>query len=228
MLLLGWVGAFILVKGTSDQASIESGTLLRLFLPGFPPLLILTALIPLLWRDRFAAGQDSGTVGRRVLVGAAVVFGLVPVLLFLVLPPLHARTAVKYFDENVFVPVDGDFTVTVGRGRGGELLRWKGASASTTDAFYRVFRVRPEKAAPDPTLPAGRDGIRCLALPGDRASDCRLEMTPVGESRTTSFVDHPPAGPWVYRVGLVANWLDEPSLGDLTLLSGPGRLPAQH
>jgi hypothetical protein len=228
VLLLGWAGAFILVKGTSDQANIEGGTLLRLFLPGFPPLLILTTLIPLLWRDRLPAGPGSRAVGRRVLAGAVVVFGLVPVLIFLALPPLHARTAVKYFDENVFVPVDRGFTVKVGRGGGGELVRWKSASTSTTHAFYRVFRVRPEKPAPDPTLPSGRDGIRCLAVAGDRANDCRLEMTPIGESRTTSFVDHPPAGPWVYRVGLVANWLDDPSLGDLMLLSGPGRLPAQH
>src|SRR5439155_24814406 len=42
LLLIGWVGAFILVKGTSDQANVEGGTLLRLFLPGFPPLLLFT------------------------------------------------------------------------------------------------------------------------------------------------------------------------------------------
>jgi Dolichyl-phosphate-mannose-protein mannosyltransferase len=228
LLLLGWVGAFILVKGTSDQANIESGTLLRLFLPGFPPLLIFTALIPLAWRDRLPGGPDSRAVDRRVLAGAAVVFGLVPVLLFLALSPLRDRSAVKYFDENVFVPVDGGFTVTVGRGGGGELVRWRGVSASTTDAFYRVFRVRPDEPAPDPTLAPGREGIRCLAVARHRASDCRLEMTPIGESRTASFVDHPPAGPWVYRVGLVTNWLDDLSLGDLMLLSAPGRLPAQH
>jgi hypothetical protein len=150
------------------------------------------------------------------------------VLLLLALSPLHDRTAVKYFDESVFVPVDKGFTVTVGRGGGGELVRWRGASASTTHAFYRVFRVRPEKPAPDPTLARGRDGIRCLAVGQHRANDCRLEMTPIGVSRTTSFVDPPPAGPWVYRVGLVANWLDDPTLGDLMLLSRPGRLPALH
>jgi len=87
------------------------------------------------------------------------------------------------------------------------------------------------KPAPDPTLPPGRDGIRCLRFaPGshDRASDCRLEMTVVGVSRSTSFVDHPPPGPWVYRVGLMANWRDDAAIGDVVLLSGPGRLAAQH
>jgi len=231
LLLLGWVGAFILVKGTSDQASIERGTLLRLFLPGFPPLLIFTALIPLVWRRPPATRLPSCRVGRRVLLAAAIVFALAPVLLFLALSPLHGATAVKYFPQNVMVPIDEGFTVAVRRGGGGELVTWRGPSPSSTHAFYRVFRVRPVKPAPDPTLPPGRDGIRCLRFsPGsrDRASDCRLEMNAVGVSRTTSFVDHPPAGPWVYRVGLAANWLDDPTLGDLLLLSAPGRLAAQH
>lgn len=230
LLLLGWVGAFILVKGTSNQANIEGGTLLRLLLPGFPPLLIFTALIPLLWRDRQSSRLDSRGVSRRALVGAAILFGFVPVVLFAAFSPLRNRTAVKYFDENVMVPVDSNFTVSVARAPGGngELVRWRGTPASSPRAFYRVFRVRPVKPAPDPTLPPGSDGIRCLAVARHRADDCRLEMTPIGESRTTRFVDHPPAGPWIYRVGLVANWLDDPSLGDLMLLSTPGRLPAQH
>ncbi len=228
LLLLGWVGAYILVKGTSDQANIEGGTLVRLFLPGLPPLVIFTALVPLLWRERWRGRLPSRRVGNRALLASAAVFGLVPVLLFLVLSPLRERTTVKYFAENVFVPVDTGFTVSVGRGGGGELVTWRGASASSTHAFYRVFRVRPVRPAPDPTLAPVRDGIRCLAVAHRRANDCRLEMNAIGESRTTSFVDHPPAGPWVYRVGLVANWLDDPTLGDLTLLSAPGLLPAQH
>lgn len=228
LLLLGWVGAFILVKGTSDQANIEGGTLLRLFLPGFPPLLVFTALLPLLWQAPLPTRRPSRRVGRRALIAAAVVFGLAPVLLLAALSPLRGRTAVKYYEENVMVPVDTGFTVAVRRGGGGELVTWRGASASATHAFYRVFRVRPVRPAPDPTLPPGRDGIRCLAVARNRANDCRLEMDVVGVSRTTSFVDHPPAGPWVYRVGLVANWLDDQTLGDLFLLSGPGRLGAQH
>jgi hypothetical protein len=230
LLLIGWVGAFILVKGTSDQANVEGGTLLRLFLPGFPPLLLFTALMPLLWRDRLPTRFASRPVGRRALAGAGLVFGLIPVVLFAALSPLRSRAVVKYFDENVVVPVDSRFTVSVARAPGGvgELVRWHGASTSSAQAFYRVFRVRPVKPAPDPTLPPGSDGIRCLAVARRRANDCRLEMTPIGESRTTSFVDHPPAGAWVYRVGLVANWRDDASLGDLMLLSAPGRLAAQH
>jgi len=228
LLLLGWVGAFILVKGTSDQANIESGTLLRLVMPGFPPLVIFTALLSLLLQAPLPLEVPSRRVGRRALMAAAVVFGLAPVLLFAVLSPLRGRTAVKYFPQNVMVPVDAGFTVDVRRGGGGELVTWRGASTSNTHAFYRVFRVRPVRPAPDPTLPPARDGIRCLAVAHDRANDCRLEMKVVGVSRTKSFVDHPPAGPWTYRVGLVANWLDDPSVGDLFLLSGPGRLAAQH
>jgi hypothetical protein len=110
-------------------------------------------------------------------------------------------------------------------------VTWRGPSPSSTHGFYRVFRARPVLPAPDPTLPPGRDGIRCLPRPPgsrNRADDCRLEMKVVGVSRARRFVDHPPAGPWVYRVGLHANWLDDPTVGDLFLLSGPGRLAAQH
>jgi hypothetical protein len=228
LLLLGWVGAFILVKGTSEQANIESGTLLRLVLPGFPPLLISTALLPLLWQAPLPLRVPFRRLRRRSLLAAAVVFGLAPVLLFAVLSPLRGRTVVKYFPQNVMIPLAGGFTVDVRRGRGGELVTWHGASTSNTHAFYRIFRVRPVRPAPDPTLPPTRDGIRCLRVARDRANDCRLEMKVAGVSRTKSFVDHPPAGPWVYRVGLVANWLDDTSLGDLFLLSGPGRLAAQH
>jgi hypothetical protein len=152
-------------------------------------------------------------------------------VLFLALSPLHGREVVKYFPQNVMVPVNSAITLDVRRGGGGELVTWRGFSPSSSDAFYRIFRVRPVRPAPDPTLAPGRDGIRCLArAPGsrDRASDCRVEMKVVGETRTSSFVDQPPAGPWVYRVGLVANWLDDPTLGDLFVLSGPGRLAAQH
>jgi hypothetical protein len=235
LLLAGWVGAFLVVKGSSDQASIESGTLLRLFMPGFPPLLMLSALVPLLVlsprRLRAEAPPESASVGARAVGAALVVFGLLPLLLFLVFSPLHDRTAVKYFAQNVMVPVDRSFTVTVGRGGGGELVEWKPQQSPGVRRFYRVFRVRPRRSAPDPTLPAGRDGIRCLdasASPHDRAADCRLEMKYVGSTRMSRFVDKPPAGPWTYRVGLAANWRDDVTIGDVLLLSAPGRLSALH
>jgi hypothetical protein len=83
--------------------------------------------------------------------------------------------------------------------------------------------------ASDPALPPERDGIRCLdPSPDDYAgaADCRLEMSRVGETRSNRFTDRPPGGPWVYRVGLAANWRDDPEAGDVLLISDAGRLAA--
>jgi hypothetical protein len=238
LLLAGWMGGFVLVKGSSDQASIESGILLRLFLPGFPPVLIFTALIPLLvptvgprlW-ERFPVRTRPIRWRAPGVLASGVVFAAIPLLLFAALPPLRAHAVVKYFDENVVVPVDDSFTVHVGRGGGGELVTWNPPASRGTNVFYRVYRSRPTVQAPDPTLPPGHEGIRCLPLTTygrAGAVDCRVEMTYLGSTRAHSFVDHPPAGPWTYRIGLTSNWLNDTSLGDVVLFSGPGRLSAFH
>jgi len=232
-LLGGWLGAFLIVKGSSDQATVDAGTLLRLFMPGFPPLLILSALVPMLVvGSRISKWTPirPAPVRRRYAAIAVAAFCLVPLLLFIVLPPLRAHTVVKYYAEGVMVPVDGDFTVDVRRGDEGVLVSWRAPSSPGVRAFYRVFRSRPIVPAPDPALPPGRDGIRCHEQPASgytEAVDCALEMSLVGVTRASRFVDRPPAGRWVYRVGLAANWLDDTDAGNVVLLSKPGRLPAQ-
>ena len=169
---------------------------------------------------------------RRLAVAAAVVFALVPVLLFAVLRPLRGTAAVKDFQYYVLVPADKAFAVDVRRTQNGagELVSWKPPSSSAS-VFYHVYRSRPTVPAPDPTLPPGRDGIRCLppntyGHPG--ASDCRLEMPLIGVTRDHSFVDHPPAGAWTYRIGLTANWLNDTTRGDTMVLSAPGHLGRFH
>jgi hypothetical protein len=239
LLLAGWIGAFILVKGSSNAGSVESGILLRLFLPGFAPFLIFTAMIPLLlptlgpriW-ERFPLRAWTFPRRRVLAIAAAVVFGVLPLLLFAALTPLRSNAAVKDFQFYVLVPADKSFTVDVRRtpNGAGELVSWKPPSSSAS-VFYRVYRSRPSVPAPDPTLPPGHDGIRCLppntyGHPG--AADCRLEMTYIGVTRDHSFVDHPPAGAWTYRIGLTANWLNDASHGDTMLLSGPGHLGNFH
>ena len=49
-------------------------------------------------------------------------------------------------------------------------------------------------------------------------------MTPLAATRGREYVDHPPPGRWTYRVGLTANWLNDPTLGDVLLLSTPARV----
>src|SRR5262249_54422959 len=137
----------------------------------------------------------------------------------------RSRSAVKYFPESVFVPVDGSFGVRATARAGTTAVAWDDRAPAGVRAFYRVFRSRPVVRAPDPTLPPGPDGIRCLTPPTGylKAFDCRLEMKVVGVTRAHSLVDRPPPGAWVYRVGLAANWRDDPSGGDVMLLSAPAR-----
>jgi hypothetical protein len=110
-------------------------------------------------------------------------------------------------------------------------VRWDPPATAGTNVFYRVYRSRPTVQAPDPTLPPGKEGIRCLPLTTygrAGAVDCRVEMTYLGSTRAHRFVDKPPAGPWTYRIGLTSNWLNDTSLGDVVLFSGPGRLGRFH
>jgi hypothetical protein len=225
LLLAGWFVSFALVKGTSHAANIDSGSLLRLFMPGFPAVIILTALVPLLLPDvgtaiRQRTRSVAAPVWKSSVALAIGVFAVVPLVLTATLPPIRDATVTKYFDENVFVPVT-DLSVRVRRARGGETVSWRAPSAPGVRVFYRVFRARPVVQAPDPSLPPGHDGIRCLRSPGGYAgaADCRLEMSVLGVTRSTTFTDRPARGPWVYRVGVVANWRDDPNAGDTMLIS---------
>jgi hypothetical protein len=55
----------------------------------------------------------------------------------------------------------------------------------------------------------------------DSADDCRLYADQVGATHATTFVDHPPAGEWSYRIGVSANWLNDTTLGDVYFVSTP-------
>jgi hypothetical protein len=46
-------------------------------------------------------------------------------------------------------------------------------------------------------------------------------MRRIRATRGFTFVDHPPKGSWSYRIGLAANWLNDPTRGDVLLVSEP-------
>ena len=48
-------------------------------------------------------------------------------------------------------------------------------------------------------------------------------MQRIKATKGSSWVDHPPPGRWTYRVGLAANWLNDPTRGDVLLISEPVR-----
>lgn len=237
--LSAWFLSFFLIKGMSPGASLESGTFLRLFLPGFPPYLLFAAAIPLLLpiagprlARRFAV-PDSDTVDwrNRPVIAGAIAFAVVPLLLLFLASPVKDRRVTKLFLENVVVPVDDSFRTSVSEAGDGQHISWTKPRFAGANGFYRVYRARYLQVAylggtgglGDPTLPRGVAGIRCLPRTAG-ASDCRLEMQPIGTTRGNTWIDPDrplPQGRWSYRVGLAANWRDDPNAGDVVLLSTP-------
>ena len=182
LLLGGWFAAFLILKGGSSAANIEEGTFFRLFMPGFPPMLIMLASIVLLvptygprLADGFAARRTRQLTWRSPsLVAGAVVLGLIPTLVFLVLPALNNRDAAKYFEENVYVPVTyRSLGLTAKATPGGVVLHWH-APPAHAKVFYRVFRQQAFGVY-DYRLPPRIAGVRCLP-PAGGAADCSIEM----------------------------------------------------
>jgi hypothetical protein len=209
----GWFGAFVLVKGTYPQASIQDASLLRLLMPAAPAFVLLLASIPLLWPGlRVRAAEPARPLRRTrttwaVLGATAVVF---------VLWPLAASAALSHGSGdqfanpgNLFLPLDRGLSVHATAQAGGTVkLTWNARPVSGSRVFYRVFRT------------ANGDGI----VPNPRGRSWPLPtlvMDDLGATTTTSFVDRPGAGSWTYRVAVATNWLDDPAFGDPYTISPP-------
>lgn len=226
---LGWLGAFVIVKGTSPRASIPDATFFRLLMPAWPAYLLLAAALPLLVPDVARAARAAVAAapvprpiplrGRAVAVSLALV-GLVPLLVLAVIPTLKSRTIVSEFTNNVAVPVGGSFDLQAQRTPQGVGLTWRRPPGARGTVFYRVYWSPASGTPPVGGVVDYREGIACV--PGAGAADCQLQMHPYPAVRSLQFVAKPPApGEWTYRVGMVANWVDEPSRGDVMLVSDP-------
>ena len=53
------------------------------------------------------------------------------------------------------------------------------------------------------------------------ADTCEITGEVVRVTRATIAADQPGPGTWTYSVGVGANWLDDPEMGDVFLLSNP-------
>ena len=96
-LLGGWLAAFLVVKGFSERATIESGSFWRLLMPAWPAYLLLFAAIPLLvptLARRLGERVEPVTserVSTRWIVIAAVATVLVPGVAIAASAPLSKR-----------------------------------------------------------------------------------------------------------------------------------------
>jgi hypothetical protein len=213
--LLAWVASFVVVKGTAEAATVDSGSFFRLLMPAWPAYFLLAVSLPLLVPRvggilAAAPARPPAPPSRRVLAAAGLLLGLVPVVLFAALPATKGQRAVREPGSGVYVPVVDELRPTVERRGGAQRLAWRKVGPGPgTHAFYRVYRI------------AGSDGVTCVAKGAD---ECTFEgATTVATTRETAYTDRPPRGDWFYRVGVVANWRDDPTLGDLLLLGTAAR-----
>jgi hypothetical protein len=212
LLVGGWFGAFVLVKGTYEAASVEDSSLFRIMMPAYPAFVLLIASIPLLLphfpgkltAPRPAFGRPSART-RWTLLAVAVLATAVLPLGAIAAATTGRSTGVAFLNASyVPVPADVDIGLRARRANGSVTLRWNAQHPLGGPVFYRVWRAKS-------------DGFSCPPRAG--APLCNITMPEVGVTHDASFVDKAPPGRWVYRVAVAANWLNDPTFGDPYLIS---------
>ena len=213
-LLVGtWFVAYLLLKGTYVLASLDDASFFRLLMPAFPAYVLLGASVLLLVPGVRARPAPSSPLLpphklTYAVAAAAVVFALVPLAVIAATPPLHdsGRKAVQLGIS--LIPVSPKFDVQATAVNGGVKITWKAQPSHGAKVFYRILRGK------------GQD-VLCGGRLNNAADDCHLYADDLGATRSTTFVDHPGRGSWTYHVGVAANWLDDPKLGDVYVVSSP-------
>jgi hypothetical protein len=216
-LLLGWMLSYVVIKGSSPVATVDSGSFFRILMPAFPAFLLLVAMVPLLvptLMRRLGSGLDPPPVrpiGRRVVVAGAIVLGVVPLVLVSAATTVSNPERVVIVDE-ILVPVDAKaVALRVERSGSSQRLSWR-APTDRARLFYRVYRT--DTALPTDTF--------CFET---GATQCKLASNVLATTRETRITDGSPVPGATYRIGVAANWEDDSEQGDVFLLSAPVRAP---
>ncbi len=208
--LSAWFWLYFVIKGSDAVSSVDSGSFFRLLVPAVPPLVVMTASLPVLvprlgpaLAARFPAPPPR-IPSRRVLIAAAVLFSLVPLVASAALRPVRGGARVVIVHQ-IAVPVDGAVGLRADVSNGAVHLRWNAMDTHSTRVFYRVLRLR---------------GTKDVICPGHGGADtCVYAGLLRLRTRSTAADERPGPGTWSYRVAVGANWLDDPRLGDTFLLS---------
>jgi hypothetical protein len=225
LFLAVWLGAFFLVKGSSPAVTVETGSFWRLLLPAFPAYFLLIASIPLLvpvagreLSERFPSLTRSYSWRHPAVVGLAALAGVVPLLSVVALPSQKQVVAGRVPNRSLFLPIDTSWQPSVEGVEGGLQLRWPASNADGADVFYVLYRS-PVTYRFYSNNKVVDQGLMCTPTSG--ATECSIEMDEVARGRDTVVIDRPGPGSWTYRVGVAANWLDDPEQGDVFVVSGP-------
>jgi hypothetical protein len=218
LLLVGtWFVAYLLTKGTYVQASVEDASFWRIMMPAFPAYLILAAAVVVLVpgvRARPAKPAPAPTSrGFAIALGTAVVaFMIIPLAVIAATPRLHdaGHQAVRLGDN--LIPVSSVGLSAAGRGSAVS-LSWRRQAPAGSSVFYQLLRAEGPGS-----------GVACAGRSAPASDDCELGANVVTATAVTHVVDHPGRGTWEYRIGVAANWLNDPSLGDVYVVSPPVRV----
>jgi hypothetical protein len=221
-LLGGWLAAFLVIKGFSPRASIETNTFWRLLMPAWPAYLLLFASIPLLIPTlaRRLGGRveppASGTIAVRWIVVAAALSVAVPAAAIAASTPTELPTPAVFQGvpgdpaTDIFAPVDESVELRVERQGSTARLTWRDGTSWRANVFYRVYRHD-----------GPRSDTTCY-ISGGVAWYCYVTGTPIAITRDATFVDDSAApADATYRIGIGTNWVDDPEFGDVFVFSPP-------
>ena len=218
VLLIGsWFVVYLLTKATYIPASIDDASFFRIMLPSFPAYVILAASIVLLVpgaRARPAPSSRREGATRRLAVATAaafVLFAALPLGVIAAVPRLHDQGALALRAPDTLVPVSGNVQAVAENGA--VRLSWHALSPGTARTFYHVLRSNEPNGS-----------LFCGGRVGNAADNCVLAAPSIATTHGTTFTDHPGPGTWTYRIGVAANWLDDPTLGDIYVVTKPTTL----
>ena len=183
------------------------------------PLLVpkLSARLSALWPVPRA---NPERLNRPIIWMAALTCAL-PLLLLATVRVQDSQRSVVNDAQHTLVPVSSAFHPSGTISSGVANLSWQAPYRGSVGTFYVVLRA-PHKF-PDPSNPEKRivkRGVSCREQKSGASKDCHLYMRRLGATRAVTATDRPPAkGVWDYRIGLAANWLDDPTRGDVILVS---------
>src|SRR5262249_12779131 len=121
---------------------------------------------------------------------------------------LHGEGQLGGGAPETLIPVSG--TVHVSQSGGAVRLSWHGLKPSTARTFYHVLRSDQPNGS-----------LVCAGRRDNAADNCILYADSITTTRATTFLDRPSPGTWTYRIGVAANWLNDPKLGDTYVVTKP-------
>jgi hypothetical protein len=221
LVLIGWLAAYVATKGSSEVSSVDTASFWRLLSPAWPAYLLLAiSIVALVPRAYARAGAvilstRPSKPRRRTLAVAALLLGLVPLVVVSALPRDRVVRAIRDHARNLQVPVDSSFRPSAAASGASVTLRWDGPDSGSTRPTYLVLRTRSTG------LPPEREGLYCDPAPIP-VPNCEIStvFTELGY-RTSPFVDRPGRGSWIYRIAQAASQTKDPDTGDPLVYSEP-------